>query len=1635
MFSSGTANTSMAVAELFLGLGHTVDLINVTNNQWWDDCHSLKGKLKVVPFATATNYDVLFEIDRMLSTTDKRKRIAKHCIWVLRHPFILQELETSLFPTVQSMKREFDGLTQIWAFDAVLDAEEGAQQAIELLTRAPVIRVPYLWTQTIAAAHMKEGGMPSWLQTTVSELRGMNTTATNGGAKVLPTWKMHVTETNTTNASSAVIPLVILREAKRRGLAIGAWKVHNADQVMKSKFFVENIVKHCSDLDISGEFIGRQRCVEWVQEPMSCVLSHLRFSTVRPILLDAAWAGIPIVHNSPVMRDVGLGLETSYYAANHIGEACVAIQKLENDMVTLKGIFAPGAIDKIREKLVATFSPSSPAVRSVWKECLEKLGVVHTMPDPPSASAAAAPASAAAVPAPAVAVAKSSKEFHVGFSDMWESFNPQYNFFTLLLQAAAAKLDTPLKIVGESALPTSDVVIFGPFGDSWTKLPAEQPKIHFTGENTMPLDGPGVKLNLGFHHFDMVTEEYLRFPLWILEIDWFGANLEKIANPKPIPLERCTRVNAADLERKKNFCAFVVSNPSNATRNTAFQWLSDYKTVDSAGRVMNNMGGGIFAGAGGGGGELKKHEFLKDYKFCMAYENSSSRGYTTEKFLHAKAAGCIPIYWGDPAIERDFSMAGAIDARNVKSKEELISLVKAVDADDSEWLKRFAVPALDPYRVAWCHRTMAECAKRIFTVGGFSYKSFPTVVGDVCAVPEPEPEAVAAPAAPPTEASAVEVPLMVSCCNRKFLPSLQHWLASVGTQHSAIPNLKALVFLFSDVPDDTVAALKDKFAFAEFRRLPDSTPPPNTFADFWDPQHYGWKLWILNTVASSPELAGAMIVYMDSGTFLCRWPKDWMLAAQAEGVCLLEDPREENERWCSPEFCAELRVSPSELAAQQIQAATICFRAGSPAAVRLFQESFRLASSRTVLAGEKWDTKRSAARADKKPSGHRHDQSILSIVSQRHNLRRLPVDTVQCTTSLRKTFTSGRAIYIHRGGFTVHRSFSDSIDEAYVINLDRRGDRLERLWTNSPDLKERVERWSAIDGRNITLTPAISRLLKPNDFFWKKAVSGCALSHLGLWWKLAHETPDINNYLILEDDVKFRNGWEAAWKTAVKNGDVPDDYDILYLGGVLPPNRGGFEENCKEPFNDSFCRIKENKMWGQSLPTRYFHFCAYAYVLSKRGAQKVLQLLEQSEGYWTSADHVLCNPVNVLKSYVLDPMVAGCYQDDDPKYANSQFNDFSRVDGFDSDLWNNNERWSAEEIARASNGAGEELNIRQALEDARRLPAVAPVVAAPVAAPVAATAAPPPVMTAPKMPSTEAKPLPRRFVCMDRHALDIRQLHECDWLMELFGNPSSFPIEKVKPNDPPPSDCPVVVIQRPHVRVVKDMLERWDSFGAKFYVLHMSDEEWQDPLDFYSLESCVKVLRFYTRQTPSPEKVTYLPLGYHWTRREPHQDVLVRTPKTPFRTLAWSFQGTGWNGREELLRPLMNMADLKKKAVFLKEWNDPAAAPKEEYVETLLDSIFVPCPDGANPETFRFYEALDCGCIPLVVKTPKNAAWLDVVCENLQILPVDNWTDAANLMAHLLKNTHLLEGYRNKVLSSWMAWKKRLIEETKNWLV
>jgi hypothetical protein len=191
-------------------------------------------------------------------------------------------------------------------------------------------------------------------------------------------------------------------------------------------------------------------------------------------------------------------------------------------------------------------------------------------------------------------------------------------------------------------------------------------------------------------------------------------------------------------------------------------------------------------------------------------------------------------------------------------------------------------------------------------------------------------------------------------------------------------------------------------------------------------------------------------------------------------------------------------------------------------------------------------------------------------------------------------------------------------------------------------------------------------------------------------------------------------------------------------------------------------------------------------------------------------------------------------------------------------------------------------------------------------------------------------------------------------------------------------------------------------------------------------------VRNYIRSGLS-KKVITIPLGYHWNLREGHKNPLKLTPHLPFRMQDWTFFGTDWNGRKALLQPLMS-ARFRNRAEFYQAWNDPSAIGREEYIGHMLDSIFVPCPDGMNPETYRLYESLECGAMPVIVKTTKNAEFVGWLTENVSILPLSSWEEAVKLMQHLLTSPKMLEVYREKMLSSWLAWRDRLKEEMEGWL-
>jgi GR25 family glycosyltransferase involved in LPS biosynthesis len=271
------------------------------------------------------------------------------------------------------------------------------------------------------------------------------------------------------------------------------------------------------------------------------------------------------------------------------------------------------------------------------------------------------------------------------------------------------------------------------------------------------------------------------------------------------------------------------------------------------------------------------------------------------------------------------------------------------------------------------------------------------------------------------------------------------------------------------------------------------------------------------------------------------------------------------------------------------------------------------------------------------------------------------------------------------------------ISEARVINLDRRPDRMASFLEANPSLASSVTRSPAVDGKMLTLSPSLARLFAPNSFQWKKPVIGCALSHLRLWKELSTRPDSEGSWLILEDDARLLPDWKGKWEDIALSGSAPRDWDVLFLGGILPPNREAFKA-ATEHFSKGIGRIAPNGVFGQKPPTRYFHFCAYAYLMTPAGARKALSRIRRHQGVWTPADHILCNQAgDDMGIFFTDPMLAGCFQDEDPGYVGANFNDPAVQTTFDSDLRNSTDGFGDKELGPALD-AGASLDIDEAIQ-------------------------------------------------------------------------------------------------------------------------------------------------------------------------------------------------------------------------------------------------------------------------------------------------------------------------------------------------
>jgi GR25 family glycosyltransferase involved in LPS biosynthesis len=1222
---SGKNQTALLLAELFSKhLGCRVTLVNVrsSDRMWWDNFPVLEG-VETVTLLHASTFDYFVDVDGLVHPDDRRK-VTTRPIAFLRTFVQFTEMDNSVYYENAYLPRYFDQLHEVWCWD-ILNPRE-TLDSIQTMFTCPLKSVPFVWSPRAVEHLMK----PIMLT-----------------AEPVTQWSVHVAEKNLENTSSSIIPLVAIRELVSKKVLSANYHIHNMDRIRENKFLKENVLDNIQFSTLPAEFAKKEHYHEW--NPLGNILfSHSRFTPLRLSLLQALWLGIPVIHNSPVLKELHPVLENMFYFGNEIGGICQAFMHFSCNYTTFyqslseirAAIQARWGMTARLEEWKNVLSSSSPAQRRV---------TFHVEPE----------------------IKIGIPEVLVAFSDMWPGFNYDTNFIMDALRHETKKrrIDTVFKGVRYSAEVTPHLVICGPYSTDWKAIPSSIPKVYFTAENWPIPEDPSIALYLTSSRQE--DKKHLRIPTWMTFIDWFSHSTElptnQEDNPIRIPVHFAMTPHPVPFSSRNEFCAFVVSNPICEFRNNTFQAVHTYKHVNSGGQLFNTIGGQLaLKYPGGGCGDISKHLFFANHRFTISFENSQAPGYITEKVLHAKMAGCVPLYWGDKDTDGDFVPGSIVNLSHLSKPDQVVTILKKLEKNPALCSKIASTPILDYDRKQRALQMMSEMCKRILNL----------------------------------------------------LPST---------------------------------------------------------------------------------------------------------------------------------------------------------------------------SSTTVVVSQE----------NKKP----------------------------------------------------HR-----IDHVYAINLDTRPDRWQNLLASEPYLEGVVERVPGVNGKTLQLNQFAYDLFRHNEFKWKKSIMGCNLGHFSAWNRVLSE--EGSYFLILEDDVRFQKGWLEEWKKYADH--IPEDADLLYLGGVLPPNKPMLP-HALEAVNSFWSKIKPTTFFSP-IPLPVFHFCAYSYILTKSGAKKVLDYMKYSERkYFTVSDHILGHPAVGLTKYIATPLLSYCFQEEDPNYLQSQFNDIHRKDTYDSDIWNNTECFSESDLEPFHQAVAPSIDVYYL-----------------------------------------------------RVNDDPFELYEQSWLEDMFQRKLVMkPLvgwDVMVPNDS------WVLVQRPHSAAWNQYLQTLQANNIHVKVLHVSDEFGTDNIEFYQQPNCKAVIRNYPRQdTPDLPHIVTIPLGYH------HKASLEQSAKSfDDRKLVWSFHGTNWFGREELLTPWTPM--MPNNCILTPGWNHPSMVKERDYLQMLSNSKFVPILRGNNPETFRLYEALEAGCIPVSVVQEQNLLFYSWISKYIPV-PLCTKENAVSFVQQLVQHPDH-EGYRTQLLKAWSVYKQ-----------
>lgn len=142
------------------------------------------------------------------------------------------------------------------------------------------------------------------------------------------------------------------------------------------------------------------------------------------------------------------------------------------------------------------------------------------------------------------------------------------------------------------------------------------------------------------------------------------------------------------LDEKRDFCSFLNKYVDRTVRSRTefFRLLNRRRRIHAGGPALNNIG------CLTADGEKAKMEFLRGFRFHMAFENRLWPGWTTEKFYDPFRVFSVPIYWGDTHALRYFNPKAFVNVMDFRSFRECCDYILHLENDRAAYARMLMEP-------------------------------------------------------------------------------------------------------------------------------------------------------------------------------------------------------------------------------------------------------------------------------------------------------------------------------------------------------------------------------------------------------------------------------------------------------------------------------------------------------------------------------------------------------------------------------------------------------------------------------------------------------------------------------------------------------------------------------------------------------------------------------------------------------------------------------------------------------------------------------------------------------------------------------------------------------------------------------